>query len=62
MICLGMLAGQLISLFAYGNNGDWTYVILGIPARYFAIDFFFVSETIIRISKAGDKLKVPAKD
>jgi nucleoside transporter len=62
-ILLGMLAWVLrYFLFAYGNAGELSYMlILGIALHGICFDFFFVSGQIYTDSKAGEKYKSSAQ-
>ncbi|HMB65064.1 MAG TPA: nucleoside permease [Eudoraea sp.] len=62
-IIAGMLAWTIrYFLFAYGNSGELTFMlILGIALHGICYDFFFVSGQIYTDSKAGDKFKSAAQ-
>jgi nucleoside transporter len=62
-ILIGMIAWSArYILFAYGNGGELTFmVILGIALHGICYDFFFVSGQIYTNSKAGDKYKSAAQ-
>lgn len=62
-ILLGMLAWVLrYFLFAYGNAGELSYMlIMGIALHGICFDFFFVSGQIYTDSKAGEKYKSSAQ-
>ncbi len=62
-ILLGMLAWVLrYFLFAYGNAGELSYMlIIGIALHGICFDFFFVSGQIYTDSKAGEKYKSSAQ-
>jgi nucleoside transporter len=62
-ILIGMLAWAVrYVLFAYGNGGDLSFMlILGIALHGICYDFFFVSGQIYTNSKAGEKYKSAAQ-
>ncbi|WP_262249515.1 nucleoside permease [Parapedobacter soli] len=62
-IMLGMLAWAVrYALFAYGNAGELTYMlIIGIALHGICYDFFFVSGQIYTDAKAGEKYKSSAQ-
>jgi len=62
-IMLGMLAWALrYALFAYGNAGELSYMlILGIALHGVCYDFFFVSGQIYTDAKAGERYKSAAQ-
>ncbi|MFV0606292.1 MAG: nucleoside permease [Niabella sp.] len=62
-ILLGMLAWAIrYTLFAYGNAGELTFMlIIGIALHGICYDFFFVSGQIYTDAKAGNKYKSSAQ-
>ena len=62
-ILVGMLAWAIrYVLFAYGNGGDLSFMLItGIALHGICYDFFFVSGQIYTNSKAGEKYKSSAQ-
>ncbi len=62
-LLLGMVAWAIrYMLFAYGNSGELTFMlIIGIALHGICYDFFFVSGQIYTDFKAGDKVKSAAQ-
>ena len=62
-LLLGMFAWAVrYMLFAYGNSGELTFMlIIGIALHGICYDFFFVSGQIYTDFKAGDKVKSAAQ-